>query len=265
MRFPAAILIMLAVALGAVVLFYRNGAPSSAEKSITVYCAAGLKQPVEVIAEQYRRECGVEVRLQYGNSGSMLSALRVAKHGDLFIAADEAALADARKFDAIREAIPLVKQRPVIGVRAGNPKSIRTLGDLQRSDVRVALADPQAAAISRTARAALGSGWRAIADRAIVTKPTVTDIAADLSLGAVDAALIWDSTVPQFKGLEAIEVPEFSSSTATSSAAVLAVCTQPAAALRFARYLSAPEKGGIVFDKHGFKASGGDAWAEKPD
>lgn len=259
----SAILIALAVALGALALFHRN-APRAAS-TLTVYCAAGLKQPVEAIAEAYRREFGTEVRLQYGNTGSMLSALRVAKQGDLFIAADEGTLADARKYDVIREIVPLVSQRPVIAVRAGNPKSIRSLADLRRDDVRVALADPQAAAISRTARATLGADWPPIADRAAVMKPTVTEIAADLALGAVDAAILWDATVPQFKGIEAVEDPKLSAHAENASAAVLAVAPNPADALRFARYLGAPEKGGKFFQAQGFKEAGGDNWAPKPE
>jgi molybdate transport system substrate-binding protein len=265
MKTAAAILIALALALSAVVLFHRGNAPSTTQGTLTVYCAASLKKPVEAIAEQYRKEFGIEVSLQYGNTGSMLSALRVAKKGDLFITADDAALADARKFDAIREVIPLVQQRPLIAVRAGNPKAVHSLADLRRADVRVALADPQAAAISRSVRTALGPAWTALVEHAAVTKPTVTEVAADLSLGAVDAAILWDSTVPQFKGLEAIDVPELSSHPENASAAVLAACPQPAAALRFARYLSAPEKGGAIFERLGFKPSNGDRWAQKPE
>ncbi|MBI4658405.1 MAG: substrate-binding domain-containing protein [Verrucomicrobia bacterium] len=265
MRRAAFVVMALAAALGAVALFYWNGVTARGDHSLKIYCAAALKQPVEVIAERYRQEFGIEVRLQYGNTGSMLSALRVAKKGDLFISADDAGLADARNFDAIREVVPLVRQRPVIGVRAGNPKSIRSLADLARADVRLALADPQAAAISRTVRAALGPSWSAIAEKAAVTKPTVNEIAADLSLGAVDAAIIWDSTVAQFKGLEAVEVADLSSHGENASVAVVTACLQPAAALRFARYLSAPERGGVIFAKHGFKPTGGDEWAQKPE
>jgi molybdate transport system substrate-binding protein len=260
-----AMLVVLAAALGAVALFHHQSVSARGETTLTVYCAAGLKIPVEAIAEQYRRESGVEVRLQYGNTGSMLSAIRVARQGDLFIAADEGSMEDAARYDVIREIVPLVTQHPVIAVRSGNPKSIRSHEDLLRPDVRLALADPQAAAISRTARALLGPLWIPIAERAVVTKPTVNEIAADLSLGTFDAAILWDSTVPLFKGLEAVEIPEFSSHAENASAAVLAACAQPGAALRFARYLSAPEKGGAIFKQHGFTPSGGDKWARKPE
>lgn len=265
MKTAAALWLALSAAVLSLLWLNSRGHHSADNAALTVYCAAGLKQPVSAIAEEYRRETGIEVRLQYGNTGSMLSAIRVAQRGDLFIAADDAAVADARKFDAIREVIPLVTQRPVIAVRAGNPKSIRSLADLERGDVRLAIADPNAAAVSRTARAALGERWTRMVERAAVTKPTVTEIAADLSLGSVDAAILWDSTVPQFQGIEAIEVAEWSSRAESASAAALAACVQPAAALRFARYLAAPEKGGAVFAKHGFKPAGGDAWKPKPE
>ena len=52
---------------------------------------------------------------------------------------------------------------------------------------------------------------------------------------------------------------------ATVVAAVPASCPQPAAALRFARFLAAPEKGGAVFSQHGFASADGDRWAAKPE
>ena len=266
MKKLAALLLTIAALLAALALLQRKGTTSSSTATaLTVYCAAGLKQPVEAIAAKYRAEFGVEVQLQYGPTGALISNLRVAKRGDLFIAADDGSVADARKYELVREVLPLVRQHPVIAVRAGNPKNIRTLADLLRDDVKLALTNPDAASISRVSKAALGDTWAKLAARATVMKPTVTEIAADLSLGAVDAAILWDATVPQFKGLVAVEVPELKDRVENASAAVLAFCPQPAAALKFARYLAAPEKGGAVFQSHGFHLADGDKWAEKPE
>jgi len=266
MKKLAALLLTIAALLAALALLQRRGTTSlSTATALTVYCAAGLKQPVEAIAAKYRAEFGVEVQLQYGPTGALISNLRVAKRGDLFIAADDGSIADARKFELVREVLPLVRQHPVIAVRAGNPKNIRALTDLLRDDVKLALTNPDAASISRVSKAALGDTWAKLAARATVMKPTVTEIAADLSLGAVDAAILWDATVPQFKGLIAVEVPELKDRAENASAAVLAFCPQPAAALKFARYLAAPEQGGAVFQSHGFQLAGGDKWAEKPE
>ena len=266
MKKLAALLLTIAALLAALALLQRKGTTSSSTATaLTVYCAAGLKQPVEAIAAKYRAEFGVEVQLQYGPTGALISNLRVARRGDLFIAADDGSIADARKFELVREVLPLVRQHPVIAVRAGNPKNIRALADLLRDDVKLALTNPDAASISRVSKAALGDTWAKLAARATVMKPTVTEIAADLSLGTVDAAILWDATVPQFKGLVAVEVPELKDRVENASAAVLAFCPQPAAALKFARYLAAPEQGGAVFQSHGFQLAGGDKWAEKPE
>ena len=284
-----------------------NKPSQSGPTTLTIYCAANLKKPVEAAAAEFKREFGTEVLLQFGGSGTLISQLRVAKRGDLYLAADDGSMNDARKFELVRETLPVARQHPVIAVRAGNPKNIRAIADLLRADVKVALANPEAASIGRVTKAvlsgvaAVGSGagvppvaagvspantntsatgtvaktggtpaplpslWSQLAAHAAVMKPTVTEIASDLSLGAVDAAIVYDSTVPQFKGLEKIEVPEFAKREEVASIAVLTFCQQPAAALKFARYLAAPEKGGAIFKTNGFTPAGGDKWAAKPE
>ena len=256
----AALILLLAALLGGIALFQRRASPPAGMATLTVYCAAGLKKPVEAIAQAYQKEAGVEVRLQFGGSGTLLSQFRVVRQGDLFLSADEGAIADARQVDLIREVLPLAKQHPVIAVRAGNPKNIHTLTDLLRGDVKLALANPEAASISRVSQRVLGATWTQLAAHAAVMKPTVTEVAGDLALGTVDAAILWDAIVAQFPGTAAVEVPELSSHHENASAAVLACSRQPAAALRFARYLCAPEKGGAVFQSLGFTPAGGDAW-----
>ncbi|MGB8170179.1 MAG: substrate-binding domain-containing protein, partial [Chthoniobacteraceae bacterium] len=265
MRKLAVLVILLAIALGIVALLPRQAAPPPGTASLTVYCAANLKKPVEAIAERYRTETSVEVKLQFGGTGTLLANLRAAQQGDLFITADQAGIDDGKKFGVIGEVIPLITQRPVIAVRAGNPKGIKTLADLRRDDVKFALVNPEAAAIGRVVKKKLGADYEPLAVRAAVQKPTVTEIASDLSLGSVDAAIIWDSTVPQFKGIEAVEVPEISTHVEKASVGVLAFSKQLPAALRFARYLAAPEKGGEIFKQNGFTPIPGDKWADKPE
>ncbi len=261
-----ALLLAVALAIGFLLWFYRGGAGGGAVEgeTLVVYCAAGLKKPVEAVAAAYQQEQKVQVQLQFGGSGTLLSQIRVGRRGDLLIAADDGTVSDARKHEVIREVLPIAVQTPVIAVREGNPKAIHSLQDLLRDDVRVALANPEAASIGKVTRVAVGAGWEKLAAKAAVMKPTVSEIASDLSLGAVDAAVIWDSTVGQFKGVQAIHVPELDAKPEKASATILAVSTQPTAALRFARYLAAPEKGGAIFQQHGFKPAGGDLWAAKP-
>lgn len=257
--------LLLAAAIGLGFYSLRPTGAGSSSSSLTVYCAAGLKKPVEAIAAQYEKETGTRIELQFGGTGTLLSQLRIANKGDLFIAADDGSLADARKLEVIHEVLPLALQHPVIAVAKGNPKGIASLTDLEKPEVKLALPNPEAASIGKVASKVLGAHWDALAKKAAVMKPTVTEIAADVKLGASDAALVWDSTVPQFEGLETIKISELSSHAEKASAAVLKSARTSVEALKFARYLSAPEKGGTTFAKQGFQPAGGDKWAVKPE
>lgn len=240
----------------------RDATPA---RSLTVFCAANLKKPVELVAEQYRKEFGVEVQVQPGPTGTLLSQIQVAKKGDLFIAADDDSLAIAKSKGLIREVLPLVVQHPVIAVAKGNPKGIRVLADLLRDDVKLALPEPGSASIGKVSKRLLGAQWDALAKQVVVMKPAVTEVAADVQLHTADAAIVWDATITQFKELEGVTAPEISKHEENASAAVLAACNQPQEALKLARYLAAPDKGGKIFQAQGFKLAGGDNWAVKPE
>jgi len=262
----------LAIAVGLIALLrWQSASPGSsggtAPKSLLVFCAAGIKPPVAAVAREYEQAFGVGVQLQYGGSGTLLSNLRVTDTGDLFLAADESYMKAAREFGLLAETIPLARQRPVIAVAKGNPKHIRTLEDLNQPGVRVAMANPDAASIGRTVRDCLqrAGQWAEFAKRVTVFKPTVNDVANDVKIGSVDAGLVWDATARQYPELEFVTVPLLDQGVETITIGVLKRSTQPTAALRFARYLGASDKGQKQFAKFYYEPMDGDEWALTPE
>ena len=262
----------LALAGGLVaLLLWQPGSPQlgneTGAKPLLVFCAAGIKPPVEAVVREYEQAFGVQVQLQYGGSGTLLSNLRVAETGDLFLAADESYMKSARDFELLAETIPLARQRPVIAVAKDNPKNIRTLDDLQRTELRIAMANPDAASIGRTVRALLqqASQWAAFEKRVTVFKPTVNEVANDVKIGSVDAGIVWDATARQYPGLETMTVPLFDAGTETITIGVLKRSQQQAAALRFARYLGARDKGLKQFKEFHYTPVEGDEWADRPE
>ncbi len=240
------------------------------EQELVVFCAAGVRPVVEKIAEQFTAEFGTPVQLQYGGSNTLLNQIEVGKTGDLFLAADEIYIDLAQERGMVQEALPLAVMRPVIVVPPGNPKEIEGVADLARSEFRVSMGNPDQAAIGRSTKAALTESghWEAVAANVQengVYKPTVPDVANDVKIGSADAAVIWDAVARNMGGLEVIEAPELESGAAHISIGVLATARQPTAALRFSRYLSAPEHGGQVFNELGYEAADGDQWAETPE
>ncbi len=236
------------------------------KQSLLLFCAAGIKLPVAAAAKSFQDELGIDVQLQYAGSGTLLNNLRVAKKGDLYLAADVSYIELAREYNLLDEAIPLGRQRPVIAVRKGNPKNIRSVQDLLRDDVQFALANPDAASVGKTTQKVLQKTgeWEAVRAAVKVLKPTVNDVATDVLIGAVDAGVVWSATVKQIPKLDMVHTPEFDAAEQEITIGVLKTCRHSAAALQVARYLQAPERGQKEFARNGYESLDGDAWAEAP-
>jgi ABC-type molybdate transport system substrate-binding protein len=240
-------------------------------KRLFIYCAPALKPAVDPIAKEYESKYGVTIQIQSAASEMMLTQLKAADVGDLFLPADESYLTLARKDSLIEETIPLVRMHPVIAVKKGNPKNIHSTKDFLRPDVKVTLSNP-AAAIGKVARGILEKSgeWseiekqRAEFKNKISDVMTVTEAANAVKLEAADTSVVWDSTAAQYPELDAVEQPDFEAAVTPVSIAVLHCTKQPAQALHFARYLSARDKGLLEFKKKGYTIADGDEWAEHP-
>ena len=170
--------VILIVLVGFLVLERRFNETGRTQAALLMYCAAGVKPPVEKVAGDYRNEYGVEINLQYGGSGTLLSNIRVAQKGDLFLAADESYISIAREQGLVLESIPLAKMRPVVAVRGDRDLRIEAIEDLLRSDLRVAIANPDAASIGKTTKRVFQEAgfWEALEKKAVsythLTLPT---------------------------------------------------------------------------------------------
>jgi molybdenum ABC transporter molybdate-binding protein len=237
------------------------------KESILLYCAAGTKPVIEKVAKQYFKEFGVRIDIQYGGSGTLLSNLRIAKQGDLYISADKSYMDEAIGFGLIEETQPLAYIKPVIAVAKGNPKKIRTIEHLYKDTVAIAIANPDAASIGRlTKKMLLESGdWEAINNNITVLMPTVSDIANSIKIGTVDAGIIWDATANQYDEIDMVSVELFESHIKNITMGVLKFSKQPTEALRFLRYLSAEDKGLPHFDALGYQPIKGDVWHKEPE
>jgi len=248
-------------------LLWNPQKPVSVSSPLIVYCAAGIKAPVETVAREYEKLFSVPIQLQYGGSQTLLASIEVSKRGDLYLPADDSYLAIARDKNLIAETIPLARMHAMLAVKKGNPKHLSTFDDLLRPDIRLAQANPDAAAIGKLTREALQKSgqWEAIKARTIVFKPTVNDVANDVKLGTVDAGVLWNALARQYPDLEFIALPALTNIQSRVAIAVLQSSTQPTAALRFARYLGARDKGLKQFQDNGFEAVEGDSWADRPE
>jgi len=221
--------------------------------ALSVYCAASAKAPMEQIAADYSRATGVPVDLSFGGSQTLLANIEISQRGDLYLPADDSYLVLAQKKNLIRQSLEVAEQAAVIAVPKGNPKGVQSLSTLLDTQLTLAQANPETAAMGKLLRDTLAPRlWLAISNRTVVFKPNVSDAANDAKLGAVDAAIVWDSMRKQYPELEFIRAPELATVRGRVAIAVLTCSRQPQAAQKFAAYVASKEQGMKRFVEHGF-------------
>jgi molybdate transport system substrate-binding protein len=236
-------------------------------RPLVVYVAAVMNPTVEAVGKDYEAAYGVPIHIQSAGSQTLLTQIEVARTGDLYIPADSDYLDLAASRGLVNEILPAATMTAVVAVKEGNPKHIHTMDDLLKKDIAVAQPSPDAAAVGKVTRFVLSrSGfWQRLDQKKLVSKATVTDAANAVQIGSADAAIVWDVTVKQTPGLEAVTLPELADAHGAVGVGVLTCSEQPTAALRFGRYLTARDRGLPYLTRAGFSFVAGDAWAETPE
>ncbi len=240
---------------------------AGAGPSIMLFCAASNRGVMEDIRADYVKEYGREIDIQYGGSQTLLSSLEVSGAGDLYLPADDSYLEMGREKGLIAEVLTIAKMQGGIAVASGNPKSIKTFDDLLRDGVRTVQASPDATAIGKLTRSILQKSgrWDGLDKATTAYRTTVTEAANDVLVGAADAAIVYDAVLHTYPDLEFVEIPELESAASQISIGVIQTTKQSRAALHFARYVSARDRGLKHYAKHGFRVSGGDKWSDTPE
>ena len=120
--------------IGAAGFLLSLGGPGKTPRAqtLTMYCAAGIRVPVEEVAEEYEAKYGVHVELQFEGSNSLLTKIKANKFdtSDLFLAADDFYTDKAKELGLAKESLEIAYMRPVIAVSKENKAGIKTIHDL---------------------------------------------------------------------------------------------------------------------------------------
>lgn len=249
-------------------------APPNTAGELRVYCAAGISKPMQAIAEDYEKEFGVKVNLDFAGSGALLSKIEAADSGDLYLAASQSYIQQAKDQNLARESAPIAWQRPVITVRKDSKFKFDSLEDLLAQKVRISIANPKVAAISRAAKKAIEGKtvdgkdlWEAIYESKVVARDTVNAVANDVKGKTADAGIVWDATAGQYPELKVIHFPEWDAAKKNIQICVLKSTQKKQQAFHFLRYVSSTGKGLETFQEIGYDIVQGDSWpgAGKPE
>lgn len=247
--------------LRSMLVFLVLGLPAvglAGQDVLTVYSGAGLMKPMDELKAGFELRYHIPVQLVYGGSGELFGMIAARKAGDVFIPGAAKYIEDAVAQGLVRAEgqRTVCYHVPVILVPAGNPARIHSLQDLARPGVRVALADPKAAAIGKVADAMLTkSGLTEQVAKNLVVRPgTTNQLLLYTATGQVDACLAWEdqATWGQAKGkIDMVRIPAGQNMVKTIPAAVVSYSRQADNARAFVEYIASPE-GKALWKKWGF-------------
>lgn len=218
---------------------------------------------MEEAAKIFEEKSGVKVELTFGGSGTLLSQMKIARRGDVYIpgSPDFMVLAERQKLvdpGTVRKIAYLV---PVISVQAGNPRNIRTLADLGKPGIRVGIGNPEAVCLGLYAVELLErNGLLDQVTKNIITHaPSCEATESLLALKKVDAVIGWDVFARWGAGNVETIFPKQDEIVrlAYIPAAVSVFTRDREKASRFVEFLASAE-GRKVFAAHGYGVTEGE-------
>jgi molybdate transport system substrate-binding protein len=232
-----------------------------------VYCAASNKAVLEPICDSYESLTGTRIEVEYGPSQTLLARLELTGTGDLFLPADDSFLKDAREKGFVREELKIAKMQVGLAVRKGNPKNLNSLSQLISGEVRLVQANPEVAAVGKITKKTLSDAgsWQALSDATIAFRGSVTEVAADVEVGAADAGIVYDVVLYPYENLEFVPLDALKEVTSQVSIGVLSTSAFPDESLHFARFVTSRDQGLRIYAEHGFQIVNGARRADTPE
>ncbi|MFR9728602.1 molybdate ABC transporter substrate-binding protein [Saccharopolyspora sp. MS10] len=230
-----------------------GGGAEEPRRTVTVLAAASLTESFDELAGRFEAENpGVDVRLDYAGSSTLVEQLIQGRGADVFASANTANMDKAAEAGVTAgEPRVFATNELTIAVPKGNPDRIGSLADLAapgRLVVRCAPEVPCGAA-ARTVEQAAG-----VHPRVVSEENDVKSVLRKVAAGEADAGLVYVTDVRSAKDqVQAVDFPEARRAVNDYPIVQLKDAPEPELATRFLDYVHGPA-GADVLAAHGFGA-----------
>jgi len=234
---------------------HENKAP---KQQLLLFCAAGLRPAAAELIEAFRAEHGATVASDYAGQEVLLSKIRLAKEGDLFLPGENYYVDLAAEQGLVLSRKTVCYFVPAILVQKGNPKRIARLADVLAPGVRLGLGDARSCAVGRLCPSIFekhGIRWEEVEQKVAFQSATVNELAMQIQAGSLDAVIVWDATARQYaRHGDLVPIPLSQNVISTVDIAVLKSAANPALAEAFVE-LVVSDAGRRIFEKHGYQVA----------
>jgi len=226
---------------------------STAEKTLLVYCGAGMKEPMEEIASIYEEKEGTKIEYTYGGSAQLLSQIELYQKGDLYMPGALSYIQSAINKSFVDKTEDIVYHALVMAVPKGNPANITTIEDIAKPGVRVAIGEPSGPAVGTATKKMLERNglWNATQKNIVVKSGTVNELLVYTAMNQADVAIIWmDLFNPE--NMELVEISQKTGLVDVVPIGTLTFSKNKEEAEKFMNFVASDE-GKDLYKKHGFE------------
>ena len=217
---------------------------------LRLLCAAGMREPVSELINEFETETGVEVDVQFGGSGTLLAMMDQVE-ADLYLAADDGYIEEASRRGFVLSRHRVGFQSPVLAWNSAKKIDVTSLADWVRKSARSGMALPETSAIGKMTEEVLAVEGVREEMQPCAHFVTVYELANAIQLGSVDSGIIWDNVAAQYKGVSVQELSELSGVVSAVEVAVLLSSSFPNSATDLAEFLSNDKIARDSFEAHG--------------
>jgi molybdate transport system substrate-binding protein len=233
---------------------------ASTAGKLLLFAGAASKPAAEEVIKDFQKKTSISVEVVFGGSGFVLSQVKLSRKGDIYFPGSSDFMEVAKKSDLVypeSEKI-VVYLVPAINVQKGNPKGIKSLKDLTKKGIRIAIANPEMVCVGTYAAEIieknLNSQEKESLKKNLVNYTESCEKTANvISLRAVDAVIGW--RVFQYWDPERIETiylkPEEIPRIGYIPIAISKFSKDRALAQKFIDFILSPE-GKAVFRKYNY-------------
>jgi len=194
-------MISLGAALGLAGGCKRGAAPAGQSRELRVLCGSSMAAPAQKVAALFETNTHAPALLDLGGSETLLPRILAGAPADVFVCHDpfEQKLKDAGHWAG---SVVVGGLAPVLLVRPGNPRHLRSVADLAQPGLKLGIGDPRYSTCGEMFVNLLEQkGLREqVLKQVVLQGRTHAEIANGLILGSLDAAVVWNFVARLYEG-----------------------------------------------------------------
>ncbi len=194
-KWPARFVLLLSIAAAGLCVLgcHRSDKPPAPGKTLRVLCGSSMAEPIQEIGRRFASQEGLVLEYDLGGSETLLPKILTGVKADVFVCHDpfEDKVKEAKRWSG---SVVVGYLEPIVAVRPGNPRGIRTLADLKRPGLKLGIGDPRYSTCGALFVEALErrSLRDSVMPQVVLQGRTHTEIANGLILGPLDAVVVWN-------------------------------------------------------------------------